>query len=259
MNNEYVYHYTTAEIAYKFILQDKRIRFSDMHNANDPCEWNNNLFSISNAERKAIVHKKFWEYQHEFGDLLKNGLKFFCCTLETDEVKGYNHPRMWAQYADNSKGIILKFNKEKLVNAINEALIDLDSIIGYKEIDYILEHRPNAIYFTKEQLETQEMSYLVYETLKNNSDFLFQKNKDWKDETEFRFLIKSEKDVYVNIENCLEEIICGLKIESNDKRLIELVVDKAFSIKPEVNILTYCNGSLSVEKPDTVYCGEVLL
>jgi hypothetical protein len=187
--NKFIYHFTSADSLLK-ILSNMTLKFSTFENLNDlnetdiNCNWSDSLnrFKINqfiqdrckliSFTQNYIVNKAFHE-------------------------AGYNHPRMWAQYADNNTGacIVLDENKLKEINKKN-----LDGVFN--------------------ELEAVNYDHLLYDkTIKDKADvrnfietyyqhIFFKKHIDWSQEGEKRFFcIDGPK--YLSIKNCVEFIILG--------------------------------------------------
>lgn len=132
-------------------------------------------------------------------------------------IYGYKKPRMWAQYADNSQGACLIFDKAKFSKAIRE--LSSDYYIFEKSIKY----RYSLDDFLAIKDSENAMDFII-----NNQDSLFFiKHSDWRDEDEYKYIAISKntyfKEVpYVKITECLMGIIMGPRF-SSDKQLIDLI------------------------------------
>ena len=150
--NQFVYHYTSDSIALEHIFPSNQIRFSPFNTTNDPKEtkiWGFNLFSPANQlppSNKAI------EIIQETNRLLKNTSKILCLTRDHHNPndipfllagRGFSHPRMWAQYAANHRGVCLQFEKSKLHKKIIEQLANKDKLLIIRSliVPYCLLHR----------------------------------------------------------------------------------------------------------------------
>jgi hypothetical protein len=127
---QYVCHYTKLETALEHILPEKRLKLSPLGKTNDPREskpWNLLLpftIGIQGEERKkqgALVTRALDEIRR----VMKEDWKVLYFTMDhsyTDEfdiprtytILGYDRPRMWAQYAENHRGVCIQFDGDKL-------------------------------------------------------------------------------------------------------------------------------------------------
>ena len=105
MNDKFLFHFTTTESLLK-ILSGMTVKLSNFTNLNDlnetdiNCDWNDSLKKI-NTKKYIQNHCKLISFSQNYHPKDK-----FC-------QPGYNHPRMWAQYSDNNKGVCLVINEEK--------------------------------------------------------------------------------------------------------------------------------------------------
>lgn len=86
---EFLYHYTTMETLLFYILSQKILRFSEMRKTNDPEEFNENGYQMSddlrileNEEEREKWISKFFENQKLFSDLLQKDAKILCCSKD---------------------------------------------------------------------------------------------------------------------------------------------------------------------------------
>ncbi|MBO6047911.1 MAG: hypothetical protein J6P61_09245, partial [Erysipelotrichaceae bacterium] len=87
--SNYLYHYTSIETLLLYILPEKRLRFSSIKTTNDPEEsYDQNVFHGDMS----------LDQLNEFSHILKNQARIVSLTQDGD-YKGYEKPRMWAQYS----------------------------------------------------------------------------------------------------------------------------------------------------------------
>ena len=132
-------------------------------------------------------------------------------------LSGGCRPRMWAHYAENHKGVCLKFNGDKLDEQIKKILSDKECKIFCGDVEYddkgvIEKSSPPISLDNIGKLNNTEFAGRVREYFFENYKAVFlQKSKDWESEYEFRWLIHSEKNSaeYISIIDVLEEVILG--------------------------------------------------
>ena len=138
MSKEYLFHYTKAE-SFESIIKTQELWFNNIYKTNDPYE-NKKFDFYSKSEKKDITGEyikidedvddaQVWFFQQL--NRIKNRIVktiSFCCgiynfnPLDENNRPGYFYPRMWAQYADNSKGVCLIFDKQKLLEELRRVL-----------------------------------------------------------------------------------------------------------------------------------------
>lgn len=193
--NQFLFHYTKYSSALEILLS-KQMRLGLLVNMNDPLEFENHhgepivfhgnppkeLLStwLLNKE-KAITEKETAVRLASFSIDQDSPNKF-----DNFLFKGWARSRMWAQYADNHKGICLIFNKVNLINSFKQTF-NYDYCETFcKEVKYTNDLAPikNALTSSPpcESLITSD-----------KIDFLFQKCVDFRDEQEFRLLLINKK------------------------------------------------------------------
>ena len=215
--NQYLFHYTTYSAALGILLS-QQMRLGPLVNKNDPLEFENHrgdgrVFhgNPSNEELAKMlsdyinaVDEK--ERSVRFASFAMD-MPFYNPPKDSQEncynnlSKGWARSRMWAQYADNHKGVCLVFDKESLVKSFEN---DFNSYETYcKEVTYT-----NNLYPLQESLEQNCTSLLTSEKI----DFLFQKCQDFRDEQEFRLLLinKSLKTPDELVSFSISDSLCGV-------------------------------------------------
>ncbi len=274
---ELLYHYTKAETALEYILKNKQLRFSPIHNTNDPYEQCNLVFSINtdhfctenmNAKIMGEWMTKSFQVSHE----IKNGVKALCFTkskiicakndglqavaLKWAECcnigKGFARPRMWAQYAECFKGVCLEFDKTLLIQKMETDYSDFGlefNDVTYPEEWEFADKVMQATSILEDKIATLSTKELQTELLeKYKQIYFYTKHPDWKDEKEFRFLIRDtgETDRFIGIDGgILKRVIIGteMKDESIDK--IKKLTEQ-FETKPEVARIEFWDGYYKV-------------
>lgn len=231
-NKEVIYHYTSLSTALEYILFNGTLRLSPLIETNDPKEtkeWIPTLDLSGKFQRFSME-----EIKSEFNSI-KNEAKIICFSedrtppqtskyeidvhlvpVRKNYYKGYYRPRMWAQYADNHKGLCLGFNKKSLINKIRKqfessGMIVADSV-SYS--DHISEHY-SAITLDLEKFQLCGKSFIKQHYERYMKTIFFEKSIDWKDESEYRVLylpIDSDKQkvsYLIDIKDCIETIIVG--------------------------------------------------
>ncbi len=258
---EYLYHYTTIETLVLYILPQKTLRFSNIRETNDPEEIYDHGFQMNDdlgggMEPQDAFFAQFVTNQKRFADALRKAVKVLCCSQDSipkqmdfprNKGRGFIKPRMWAQYSDNHKGVCLVLDKKKFVEKFDDEFCDryhLSRDVIY-EYDYDkLEASVEAYTLYTSELKENSIEKVVENRIEKFADiYYFSKHPDWRDENEYRFLIKdtSEENPGIGLDGILKGIIVGTRA---DKLLYEpiRIMSQQFSVVPELYELVYINS-----------------
>ena len=202
-----LYHYTSAESFFK-ILESASLKSSDFSRLNDLNEGNLRNGDMTDACLDISVREA----------LCKRG--FLLCFTENYEQDGIlstgiNHPRMWAQYADNNNGVCIAIHKAKFLDENAEILNGRFYML--KKVDY----RSCLSFKFKKSNEAEDFLQ------KNWREILYVKHNDWKQENETRFFGLNLPDKFLSIENSVAFVCLSsafLKNDDNMNRLIGNIV-----------------------------------
>ena len=135
-----VCHYTKRDVALEKILYSKKLQLGQFGFTDDPRESKVPVFSIlddidnSIHTNKAVLEQRALD---AIGSILTEEWKVLCVTCAKTKSRsqnihkktiddglspGYSRPRMWAQYAENHKGVCLIFDGTKLDANIHKEL-----------------------------------------------------------------------------------------------------------------------------------------
>ncbi|MEI6554871.1 MAG: DUF2971 domain-containing protein [Paludibacter sp.] len=212
-DNNLLYHFTTADSLLK-ILSNMTLKLSTFTNLNDlnesdiNCDWSNTSNHIW-IKRHIQEHCKLISFSQNY---IYN---------DVFHEAGYNHPRMWAQYASNNTGVCIVIDEKKL-KEINEK-----NLIGF---------------FNK--LESVEYDHLLYDkNIKDTDDSInfiktyyrhlfFKKHIDWTHEGEKRFFCIDGPE-YLSLKNCIEFVVLGRNF-SKEKYLdlVKLIILNRLELTP---------------------------
>ena len=254
-SKDYLYHYTTDSKLCEYIAISKTLKFSSISNTNDPKEkflpnvkinykkkyFNNQFQTI--VQINELAYKIMQDYK----------LLCFCQADEKNDSKGYDKPRMWAQYANDHKGCCIVLNKNKF----EETLKHLKSVqkisdFEHKTVKYCnikipeFDFNPPEMRWGAQKWSNLNPEIKVY--IKNNIDyFLFTKNQDWKNENEYRYLIFNDNnnDIFVSIENSIEGIIFGYNFP---KLMLEKMIEVFDDTSIKTTQLIWENGYPKITK-----------
>jgi len=221
-------HYTRKDIALEKILVDKKIKFSQLRFTNDPKDsmvrplayYDSDIsgdIETMNSKFKSIASK----IEPLASKIQLDEWKVLCLTKNLKQripkngnssafLKGYCRPHMWAQYADNNTGVCLIFDGNRLHENIKNYAIKEQCKIFYGSVSY------KNFYTLLDYLNIQ--NFLKYGEkeirdyyFKHYKEIFLAKYQDWKNESEFRWLIHNQMSSaeYVSIEGSLKAVLVG--------------------------------------------------
>lgn len=256
IENEYVYHYTSAQTLYH-LLNAKRLsaegkdsqaldeKNSDEQRVSLPCENLAFLATDIAALNDRTEYKEITNLISEVGKtetikLMDETLKGIPFVISFSTLPDWLP--MWLNYADDGRGVCLKFNKEALErNLIKDHQQNPEWIrAGLCHYEKTKEFE-NLYERVKEGNRNGVFTETIIENLQLYNEFSFQsaflKDKSFKPESEWRLVIFSTNYLFypknngwiartrVNIPiNCLEEIKLGPCTRELDKLFVERIV-----------------------------------
>lgn len=240
-----LFHYTSAKTALEKILLNQQIQVGLMKCVNDPREskdWA--LLPKFTGIPTASLSAQQLSINQEFTKIKQEEWKVICFATSNSKYKrhpksnvdegflyGACKPRMWANYGENHKGICLKFNginfdkqirmklkgtdKSRRVYCGKVKYIDYGDTLDSTSIDYIELSKIGITNGLRKHLRTYR------------KQFFLSKSKDWKTESEFRWLINSKlesrESELLPIKGIIEEVIIGADFaKANYPTLFEL-------------------------------------
>ena len=257
--HKYLYHYTSFEAAIR-ILYGNTLLFGKLSNANDITE---SKIRISYENSADTPNKQYYKECKTITDYLigeKDGFQILCFSMDTcvkerkksnylqnimgNEAyydvsgRGFALPRMWAQYANDHKGLCLIFNKDTLIEKVkSERSFFKAGPVKYKDIlstYHIKEKQVNSLF---NKIKNESNGNLPYLTAMKNTDFLnynfFEKSSDWSNEQEYRIIIytnsrESERQQISNISDAIEGIVYGERMDEIYKEVLSIFFKKLF-------------------------------
>lgn len=232
VDDEVIYHFTTLSTALEKILYNGTLRLGQLMGTNDPNEFKDWIPTIALTGDLRYLQPK--EIEELFNGAKKraqlicfsedrdppkrpeSGLDFHMAPFKSKYYLGYYRPRMWAQYAENHKGLCLGFNKKKLLNKIKQHCSETGEIIA-KSVEYGNDYvQNNALTLDLGEIQSDYDKFIKEHQRKYLKELFFNKSIDWRDETEFRILylpfdFKEQRDsTFIDIHDCIETIIVGI-------------------------------------------------
>ncbi|USK48858.1 DUF2971 domain-containing protein [Bacillus sp. CMF12] len=257
--NQYLYHYTSYSTAIEHILTNQTLRFSPYTRTNDPRESKKWAFGLT-CPTVLPSNDEITSIQEEMNRTLKENTKVLCFAKDTPQYddyyssgiyggRGFAHPRMWAQYAGNHKGICFMFDKFKLATRIAERF-SLEGEVYHGEVSYGSWTPAHLLAFNSlnyDEIKAQGIeTYARRHFIKYKKELFFEKMSDWKDECEYRwtlFLNKNTEYEDFHFEDALSSIIIGVDFPQAYEVVIEQYAKK---FKVHVARMVWQNGTASV-------------
>ncbi len=234
--NRFLFHYTTYSSALGILLS-RQMRMGFLVNMNDPLEFvshrddgivthggtNEEVFSKLNQFTNAVIEKERSVRLASFSvDMPDNDQSNTCQENFYNNLNfGWGRSRMWAQYADNHKGVCLIFDRECIEKEFKDAFESKSCECFCKKVIYTNDLEP-----IRDALSHPCDSFLTADKI----DFLFQKCQDFRDEQEYRLLLINKKlkdpneTVSFSIENSVCGVITGVKFPKENKSSLEAAI-----------------------------------
>ncbi len=231
-DKKYVYHYTTLNTLITHIARSGTIKFTRFSESSDTIENTRNIFILNNRRDwlKSNVNEKITRSFH---------LVCFSQGDHTNERKirpGYLLSRMWSQYGEEHRGVCLAFDRELFLDKVSQAY---GGTYKAGNVDYnlddqfdLLPHNIGITTFCYDDIFENEMLLSL---------LFFSKEKDYRDEREWRVVINNEDSnpIYVKFENSLRGIVFGHRLENQCVKSCCKYLHKKFEDRGEKAPLFY--------------------
>jgi hypothetical protein len=204
-NQGRLYHFTSSEIALKFILPTMKLKLSLFLNANDPKE------QMSGTDFQIIKGCMNFDSIHlkdDFENYMQN-CKHLCFTEDAGEHYGYKHSTMWEHYAEHTAGVCFLLDKQIFIRENSESLMN-------DKVEYLPHVYYPSIDF-EEYKRNKSDKYFDTFIKQHEKQFFFCKQQDWSSEDEYKFITFNKNRNYCSIKNSLRYVIFGLKMENKLK------------------------------------------
>lgn len=237
-DNQYLFHYTAYPSALNILLS-QQLRLGSLEKMNDPLEFEDHHGQplMYQGERSEEEYEEMvCDYEGAVSEK-ERSVRFASFSMDrypccNNFSKGWARSRMWAQYADNHKGVCLVFDKTNLIKTF-ESSFKNDVCRAYcKEIDYTNNLQPLG-----DTLSLPCKSLLTEDKI----EFLFQKCEDFRDEQEFRLLLintilrDSKEMVSFSIADSICGVITGVRFSTDNKPALKRAVE---SCNPAIKFFT---------------------
>lgn len=229
-----IYHYTTRAAALEYILPTGTLRLGSLGLTNDPREtkhWGFQFAPIPVVSVATLDPNLLTHLQHAANRLRTQEWWALCATIDDTDLReprndrldlthfkyGHARARMWAQYAENHRGVCLVLDGAALHEAVVTAAQDVPVFHG--AVSYAdewdrehLKRRLSALTLDAIGLSTGNIEHGLRQHLRTHCDALFlEKSKDWETEQEFRWLVNGTSGPYfVDISRALRTVVVGV-------------------------------------------------
>ena len=203
-----LYHFTTSA-ALCSILKSMQLKLSKVDNLNDLNELNICCKDDSWGINKIQIEK----YIAENCKIISFSRNYYRGEKRPSHVEsGLNHPRMWAQYAENNRGVCIVIDERRFLQENNEILSSrLHDIQDVIYSDFLHEEKIEAVISPEEFIK------------KHYLHVIFKKYLDWEMEHERRLFCVDNELEYLSIANSLEYICLGTKFVEDTYKIRTLV------------------------------------
>lgn len=219
-----IYHFTKLSTAIEYILPNMSLRTNFLNKMNGPKEnqkWSFGGINIPNETLYSDLVSEIgsdaahFESIYRLGEEIKSRVQAICFVY-SDEYNGYENEMMWAQYAENHKGICIEIDIELFIKENNHLNIFKFQNINYKP------KKSEWIYWNKNMSKDEN----IYQYIERNFENLFlSKSHYWEKEYEKRLLILADDYCYLNIKESITGIYYGLFTDHNYDAAIQQFIN----------------------------------
>lgn len=248
----FLYHFTKTDVLLEHILENGKLRFSPYFRTNNPKETLPWSFTLSSSylhgKIEESIKKNFFKVSQDYiQHKIRNDAKIVCFSKDNfdkdynKDARGYNHPRMWSQYAENHSGVCLIINKALFDKSVYKNFSKHKVFEGNVIYDYTIFNTRvgDALDISIDQYKTLEIDELIDRKIKEYQDiYFFNKHYDWSNEQEYRYVIIDEtrEYLYLSIIEALEGIIFGVNVSEKVKNEI---IKKGKKLKQDLQFGEY--------------------
>jgi hypothetical protein len=237
--DRFVYHYTSRDTLFDHILGSHTLRMGPYHSLNDPWEYQHFRFQVENLPESLNLG----EFQKRLSHSIRAGSRLLCTSADLPTrlhpmhftepdfavgcgsgsyqfLRGYGHPRMWAQYGSNHAGVCIMLDRAKLDNKIRAAA-GVDRVYSgrVRYDDNLARLGDRSIFHLQgQEIASRGVDKFIDEfAARHIQEIFFTKSIDWVNEREYRWLIKGETDepIYVPVDGAIQAIIVGERFQMN--------------------------------------------
>lgn len=232
-SDQLLYHYTKMSTARHHIFKTGRMKMNSFRAMNDPKESRTWKFNLSGANCGKLTCKEWDELGAKLSTRFKDHARGLCFCQDVGPLtgdhlaeisrRGFARPRMWAQYAETHTGICLVFDRAKLSRQVALACVNafalLQGKVAYQDRhiapDLLGHYEINLDRLTRLGFER----YWQEHATQYCGRLFFEKNADWRDEWEYRFVafFPDTPEIYVDMADALVGVIFGTEAKPEDE------------------------------------------
>ncbi|TAL67792.1 MAG: DUF2971 domain-containing protein [Bacteroidetes bacterium] len=253
-NDNVLFHYTKLRTGIENILKDRKLKFGDISKFSDlrekifiqpmfvptPNGFTTDINKINDIDKQVtnqIENYKclcFCTNKQIVEGVDVNSYVYLLNRVLPQEMeiikilKGYQKDRMWDQYSDGFEGFCFVFDKSIFIDDIEKNLSY--KIINQGNVNYSEDPRHQLSLLNLNEVSEKEAD----DNLKQK---FFVKHYDYKEENEYRILIKSQKgnDDFIDVSKSMKAVIVG---PSFPEIYYNVVKEKLY----ELNSIRNCNN-----------------
>jgi hypothetical protein len=265
-----LFHYTTKEVAIERILHNLTIKLGSIKRTNDLRETDPWTFGMIIEDNSiAPSGEESLEITKKIDENLKQSILIACFTQDQPDLwpergdpdkyvredlgpQGYEHDRMWAQYAGNHTGVCIFFDREELTRRIEQHFSGRDGRLLHGPVSYVpgrVDPR-NSPFDELSYDEIQRLGVGAYARQHRErfaNQLYLTKNLDWASEQEYRFVWvgdnEENKPEFVSIEGCINAVCLGGRFPEAYKVNVQTIKD---SLDIELYQICYLYGMLQI-------------
>jgi hypothetical protein len=203
----YLYHYTSLETALGHIIPSKSLQFSRLGQLNDPREYRDWSFDFGTTEGRDLGET--FDIPRIANSWIRSRVAVACLSRDVTDLRdtkddfarngyerGHSRPRMWAQYANNYRGVCLIFERSALSQAIQRFAKQHHLSLKQGEVVY-RNRKPVRSFFASDCMlidydrysRAGAESYMRWHLSQFFDELILTKQEDWADEREYRFAL----------------------------------------------------------------------
>lgn len=252
-----LFHYTKGATACGKILQNHKIRFSNIEALRDPFE--NRLLRVNagggagTSDEMESADRRAWQViDVQLRLIAEARIACFSADSEDSGPSATNHGRgwasasMWEHYGENHAGVCLAFDQRKLHEAIQQHCVSLKIAEPVHEpVNYLDEAHEG---FPPIQIGVDDSADEVLR--KRVRDMFFSKLPDWSSEREYRFVLLGVESTrenrqngdYVDFGDALLAVILGAKFPFWPEPCVQELLRSAYSTNVKLLKAAWDNG-----------------
>lgn len=219
----HLYHYTSAEAGVFGILNSGTLRLSPFESTNDLWESRPTYLTLSAHEDDVEIlrlgeQRAIWE---EIDRHIRVNAKVACLTqdwelpqhvMDRDALRGWAHLSLWAHYGAHHAGICLRFDRERLVEAL-AAPATGDARVFHGPVTYrsvSMGTGPHGIDIGQVR-EFGVDAVAIAHADTHSSSIFFRKHIDWANESEYRLVRLDQSPLHfdLDIKSALTGVVLG--------------------------------------------------